>query len=130
MQNTTELKTLLGDQAPKPFRPLAYYDRHMDCIRIELRDCSTTERRIDSTMTVLLDNFPQENQEETVGLMIKGVKHLFKQLELPLEGIIFVTQILDRLVAKYPKEVEENIRHLVYQIDLTVNLDEPQEVAA
>jgi hypothetical protein len=130
MENdAANLESVLGTKALKPFRPLAYYDRHMDCIRIELRDCSITEKRIDEKITVLLDNFPDQNQSPIAGLMIKGVKHyLFKELGLPVEGILFVTSILDKLTKLYPDEIEANIRKLVYEIDLTVNLDEKEEL--
>src|SRR5690349_14655809 len=95
--NALDLAKLLGGKVLKPFRPLAYYDRHMDCIRIELRDCSITERRVSETITVLLDNFPEPKQSEIAGLMIKGVRHLFSGLEIPMTGVLYVTGILDKL---------------------------------
>ncbi|MFZ1220417.1 MAG: hypothetical protein WAO00_14070 [Chthoniobacterales bacterium] len=114
---------LLGTE-PATFRPVAYYDSHMDCIRIELRDCSITERRFDEVLTVLYDNYPEVNQHDRAGLMIKGVKHLFKELNLPTEGIVKVTEVLDKLAEKYPNVVDKEVCRVVADIELTVDLDE------
>jgi hypothetical protein len=35
------------------FRPIAYFDRNMDCIRVLTHDCSVTEHRISEYFTVL-----------------------------------------------------------------------------
>ena len=114
---------LLG-AGPAQFRPVAYYDKHLDCIRIELRDCSITERRINEFITVLYDNYPEENQHDRAGLMIKGIKHLFKELGLPVEGIFRVTEILDKIAERYPDLIDKEVSRIVTNIELTVNLDE------
>jgi len=126
MKPTTESITvsdILGVE-PAKFRPVAYYDKHMDCIRIELRDCSITERRFDEFLTVLYDNYPDVNEHDRAGLMIKGVKHLFKELNLPTEGILSVTEVLDKLAEKYPNVVDKEVCRVVADTELTVNLDE------
>lgn len=80
------------------FSPVAYYDQHMDLIRIELRDCSTWERRINQFLTLAFDNYPEEGQSPVAGLTFKGVKHLFKQWNLRLEGVYLLAELLDRIV--------------------------------
>jgi hypothetical protein len=123
IQKSIELTDLLGS-GPAQFRPIAYYDKHMDCIRIELRDCSITERRYDEYLTVLYDNYPEVNQHDRAGLMIKGVKYLFKEVNLPMEGILRVTEILNKLAQRYPQLIDTEISRIVTEIELTVNLDE------
>ena len=126
---TQDISKVLGVAALRPFSPLAYYDKHMDCIRVELRDCSMTERRIDEIFTVLEDNYPTEGQGKSAGIMIKGIKHLFKKLELPVEGIVYVTKILDAIAKTYPDRVADDIQQLVTNIELTVNFDETEPYA-
>ena len=123
LDKPVSISDLLGDNPPR-FRPVAYYDKHMDCIRIELRDCSITERRFNEHLTVLYDNYPEVNQHDRAGLMIKGVKHLFKELKLPTGGVLRVTEVLDKLAEKYPHFVDQEVCRVVADIELTVNLDE------
>jgi hypothetical protein len=125
-----EIRELFGGEGIKPFKPVAYYDFHMDCIRVELRDCSFTEKRIDELVTLLEDNYPAGNRIEVAGLTIKGVKHLFIEAGLPLEGILSITAILDELVKKHPDLAEMAIYKIINQMDLSVNMDERSCVAA
>ena len=101
----------------------------MDCIRVELRDCSLTETRVDEYLTILYDNNPEDGQSPSAGLMIKGIKHLFNEWRLPLEGILRVTDIFDKMAKKYPQILEDHISQIVKDIELTVNLDEAAEAA-
>lgn len=96
---------LLGSYPPAPFVSMAYHDKHLDCIRVEIRDCSMTEHRCDEVFTVLEDNYPDDDQSKYVGFSIKGVAHVFDSLDIPLEGIHLVVEILDQLVKAYPHEL-------------------------
>jgi hypothetical protein len=127
------------ESPPGDFKPVAYYDKHMDCIRAELRDCSVTEVRLDKTLTVLRDNDPSESQSPLAGFMIKGVKMLFKEWGLPLTGVLMVTTILDRLLKELPIDCEnvnmkkdiEHINTIAADIELSVNFSyEEMELAA
>ena len=62
--------------------------------------------------------------------MIKGVKHLFKELGLPVEGVVYVTRILDAIAKEYPEVVASEIQKLVKNLELTVDFDEPAQLAA
>lgn len=131
-QIALEIGKLVGRQGLRGFKPVAYYDFHMDCIRIELRDSSFSEERMNEVITLLEDNYPLPNRQATAGIMVKGVKHFFTEVGLPLEGIVRVTNILDELVKKYPEFAEERICKMVNEIDFTVNMSEsaPALVAA
>lgn len=115
----------LGFGSLRPFKPTAYYDSHMDCIRIELRDCSFTEERFNEHVTFLEDNYPGA-RSTVAGLMIKGVKHLFKEQDIALDGIIYVTSILNRMVSQYPDLAEKRILKLVKELDLTVDMSQTE----
>jgi hypothetical protein len=134
---TATLAQLLAGP-PTDFKPVAYYDKHMDCIRIELRDCSITEIRVDQMLTLLRDNDPSPEQSPLAGVMIKGVKHLFKKWGLPLEGVLLVTTIVDRLLQELPIDSENiQVKHDVQRvnlvaadIELSVNMSQPDELMA
>lgn len=123
-QDAKKIVEALGVEALRPFEPVAYYDKHMDCIRVELRDCSFTEERHNEHVTFLEDNYPATSRNAVAGIMIKGVKHIFTELALPLDGIVYVTTILDKMVKQYPELAEERICKIVNEIDLTVDMSE------
>ena len=122
-----ELLKAISNAANRPFSPLAYYDKHMDCIRIELRDCSAFERRLNEHLTIAYDNYPEKNQQSVVGLTIKGVKHFFTIWKIPLEGIYLVTDLLNRLVKEMAldeavlKDIA-SVEFIASNIEMPVNL--------
>src|SRR5258708_3658449 len=129
---TLTLEDILDGQGIRDFKPVAYYDKHMDCMRIELRDCSMTEERISPNITVLTDNYPGPGQDGHAGLMIKGVRHLFKEWNLALEGVHLVTEILNLLLDTLPQDWENirPIQKVATQIELTVDMNEDHEMEA
>jgi hypothetical protein len=54
-----QAQSALGVGPLRAFMPVAYFDSHAGCIRIELRDCSFTEERISQPVTLLKDNHPR-----------------------------------------------------------------------
>jgi len=101
--NSGTLAGFLSKFPLQVFRPVAYYDKHMDCIRVVLRDCSVLEHRVSDFITVMEDNFPQRDQSRHVGLVLKGISCLFKEWGLPLEGVYKFTDILDAFVKSHPE---------------------------
>lgn len=85
------------------FRPFAYYDERLDCIRVLVRDCSCTESRIDEVFTVLENNYPKTNESKYVGFNIKGIRHMLRTLNVNPDGYIPLTKILDHIVQTYPQ---------------------------
>jgi hypothetical protein len=67
------------------FKPLAYYDKHLDCIRVRIRDCSVIEEKLSKIFTVLRAS--HTDYQTYVGFNIKGVRYLFEQLGLKPEGV-------------------------------------------
>lgn len=92
------------------FRPIAYYDKHMDCIRVQLFDCSFIEERQNKILTVLKSN--HDGEGKLAGFNIKGVRHVFLQLGIPFSGVYAITFLLDKIVALYPdKALREAQNH-------------------
>lgn len=122
------LAEFLSDYPMKVFTPCAYYDKHMDCIRVQIRDCSVTEQRVDELFTVLKDNYRKEGQSLYVGFTIKGVNHLFSQLSIPLEGVVRVADVLHQIVRDRPQAtvdlVVDRFQQLLNDIDLEIDFAE------
>jgi len=91
------------------FSPLAYYDKHLDCIRVIIRECSVTEHRLTAVMTVLEDNYPDDGQQPYVGFVIKGVQHLFESMNLPLDGVMRVTDLFHRIATTCPDQLVDSV---------------------
>lgn len=84
------------------FRPLAYYDKHMDCIRVQMKDCSFVEDRTNRFFTVLRAHHSET--QDMVGFTIKGIRYLFETLGLPKNGPVLLTQIIDAILQAYPDQ--------------------------
>lgn len=124
---------LVGIHPMQPFRPLAYYDKHLDCIRIQIKDCSFTEVRVNKILALWYENHTPQ-AKAVVGFTIKGVKHLFVTLGLPKSGPVMVARILDEILQQYPeqtiKQAIQDIRcAFKNKLDLTVS-ELPQDLLA
>lgn len=108
------------------FKPLAWYDKRLDCIRVQIKDCSFTEQRLSKIFTVLQAN--HDVRSSLVGFTIKGVRHLFTNLGLQLTGIVSLVEILDGIVKAFPDEavviVKEEFADSGKVNDLTVDFSQ------
>jgi hypothetical protein len=84
------------------FRPCAFFDEPLDCIRVIVRDCSTTEIRVGPLLTVLEDNDadPKPGRELYVGFTIKGARHFCQQQGIDLAAPVQWSELLDRILAE------------------------------
>lgn len=86
------------------FRPCAFFDERLDCIRVMTRDCSVLEERISPRVTVLMDNYADEDSADRyVGFSIKGARHFCIQHSLPLGTPIRIGKVLDALMESSPE---------------------------
>jgi hypothetical protein len=99
----------------RSFRPVAYYDKHLDCIRVITHDRSVTEHRIDGTLTILECNHRGQFDPEYVGFTIKGVNALFNELGLSLDNVYRVVDLIDRMVSHRPTSSMSQILKLVFK---------------
>ena len=115
------------------FKPIAYFDKHMDCIRVLIQDVSITEERLSKYFTVAKPNHGGFGGRH-VGFTIKGVAHLFNEAGLHLSGVQTLVTILDEIVKAVPhsavKKVVEEFSQVISENQLTVNFEEPERALA
>ena len=102
--DTTLLNSLVSDAfsgQPTAFRPCAFFDDRMDCIRIVARDCSVLEERINERLTVLIDNYPGVGQRKYVGFTIKGAQHFCFSNKLDMKMPIKLAQLGSALLQTF-----------------------------
>jgi hypothetical protein len=96
------------------FVPVAYYDKHMDCIRVLTHDRSITEHRLDGFFTIYECNNQGPFDPQYVGFTIKGVRHLFAEIGLPLDGVYKLAEVIDKLVRHQPGSTMSETLRLIY----------------
>lgn len=95
-------KRIRGAVSPyaNEFRPCAFFDDRLDCIRVIARDCSVCEERVNQWFTVLIDNYHERTgRMKYVGFTIKGARYFCQQRGLELGSPIKMTQLLDAILA-------------------------------
>jgi hypothetical protein len=110
------------------FVPVAYYDKHMDCIRVLVSNRSVTEHRIDEFFTVFECNHRGTFDSEYVGFSIKGVRHLFSRIGAPLEGVYRLTDLIQRIVSHRPGSAMSELLKIIFKdyktaADLSIDMD-------
>jgi hypothetical protein len=108
-----ELEALLNSYKILPFEPLAYFDKHLDCIRVQIKDCSFTEERVNSFFTLWYMNHVETR--ECIGFTIKGVVYISEKMGLPKSLPISIADFLDTIVKYYHKN-NTNIKQKVLEI--------------
>ncbi len=99
----------------KRFVPVAYYDKHMDCIRVVTHDRSVTEVRLDGFLTLHECNRPGAHDPQYVGFTIKGIHHLFETVGLSLDRVYRLADLIDQLVKYRPGSTMSAMLGLVYE---------------
>lgn len=95
------------------FRPCAYFDESLDCIRVIARDCSILETRIDQRITVLEDNYEESDDEKYVGFTVKGARHFCQEHGFDLNFPVSIGNVLDKIMATSPEPAVEMAIRLV-----------------
>lgn len=116
-----------------PFRSTAYYDKHLDAIRVEIENCSICEERQDSIVTLYRRNRPNnEGADAIVGFSIKGVRSLLHRLGLPETGTVNIAELITKLVAVYPDTATGLVADLYQEQkdSLPEGIEVPEAVAA
>ncbi len=114
--NADEKTILLPDGVSiATFTPVAYYDKHMDCIRVMTHDRSMTEHRIDEFFTVFECNHRGPFDREYVGFSIKGVRHLFGEIGLPLDRVYSLADLINRIVNHRPGSAMSELLRIIFK---------------
>ena len=89
------------------FRPCAWFDERLDCIRVVARDCSVLETRLSDRLTILEDNYYHEpgRANLVVGFTIKGARYFCNENGLSLSTSIKMTALLDAILANFPEDM-------------------------
>ena len=111
---TGETVTLPDGVSIETFVPVAYFDKHLDCICVHTHDRSVTEHRINDLFTVYECNHRGPLDPEYVGFTIKGVRSIFTEMGLPMDRIYKLAELIDRLVRHRPGSVMSETLRLVY----------------
>jgi hypothetical protein len=90
------------------FRPCAFFDDRLDCIRVIARDCSVTETRVNGLFTVLEANYPKKDWE-CVGFTIKGARHFCQSHNLSLSMPIKISDLLNAVMQTMPNAVVHQV---------------------
>jgi hypothetical protein len=88
---------------PGKFRPCAFFDDRLDCIRVIARDCSVLETRVNPAITVLEDNYAESKDKRYVGFTIKGARHFCKEHNFDLSAPIEMSALLDAILTGFPE---------------------------
>jgi hypothetical protein len=110
------------------FSPIAYFDKHMDCVRVVLWDDSMTEVRINEHLTLYRRNFISETEAEHkyVGFAIKGIFHAFDGAGLEKDRVYELADILTAISKAMPYSVMESTMDMVdkmFENNLRVKFD-------
>lgn len=114
------LPELCGGYTLEDFRPLAYYHKHLDCIRVQIKDCSFREVRMNNIFTIWYAN---HGNQEPMGFTIKGIKYLFRKLGLPESDSILLASIIDKIVQEYPEDTINTAVNIIKGTNLRNSLD-------
>jgi len=119
MSKKEEKAALQPEVEISKFKPFAYFDKHLDCIRVQLHDCSIVEQRQNRIFTVLK---AAHGTRSIVGVNIKGVRHMVRQMGLDLRACYTLAQIISIVVKAYPEkyvqEIAEQLAPLLKQESL------------
>jgi len=125
------VKKIMVDNGSEGFKPVAYFDGPLDCVRVIVRDCSFTEVRINNLLTILEANYPQGNQPvEYVGFNIKGVRYLCQRHALGADGPLKLTAILNRILAESPEPLVKFAVSVAFRLITDSNIDDLPRIAA
>ncbi|MGI9229460.1 MAG: hypothetical protein ACR2P9_06340 [Gammaproteobacteria bacterium] len=122
------MSKFINENGTASHSPFAYYDKHLDCIRVRVQDCSVIEKRLSRIFTVFKSAHSEYPAE--VGFSIKGITHLFKVLGLPPKGTVKLAHLMDEIVKTYPdafvKRVREEFKAVIDNpgIEVVVDLNE------
>ena len=109
--NSTALTDFIEDNSINEFRPLAYYDKHLDCIRVQIKDCSFVEDRENSLFTLWHENHTKLS--DCIGFSIKGVMHFYKSLGLSDSEPVRLAEFLDAMLKLYPEQSIYSVINLI-----------------
>jgi hypothetical protein len=111
------------------FKPFAFFDEHMDCIRVVTLDRSVTEQRIDDFLTLYKTNHPSHFDPQVCGFCLKGIRHLFTELGIAAGAELRLADLIDRIVKARPQSTIAKILGEFPLDDLVIEWPEVAQAA-
>jgi hypothetical protein len=109
MKSQEEIATLVRDifsTTSGEFRPCAFFDERLDCIRVITKDCSVLEERISDRVTILQNSYDRHpGRKECVGFTLKGARHLCHQHGLDMAMPLTMSKLMDAILSSFPEKV-------------------------
>jgi hypothetical protein len=124
-QETLTLDELMSRS--KDFRSTAYYDKHLDAIRVQVADCSIWEERKNRFITIYRRNDATAN---VVGFSIKGVRYILHEIGMPVRGSVRMADLLSGMILVWPDEATRMVAEIYAKEKLPAVVDGPNEAAA
>jgi hypothetical protein len=130
MENSTDTKeiedatALIRKRVTSSFKPVAYYDERLDCIRVITRDCSVSEIRVDAFLTLAEDNHPASGAnvlDRYVGFTVKCVHEILHKPNHPPKSIE-LGRLLSKIVDDLPKRMENTEARKLVEVALNLAL--------
>jgi len=78
-QTIEAIVATMGEVPPRPFRPVAFYNRDGDMVEVYLSDVAFYGKWLNPQITLLL----AFETHEIVGIQICGAKRIFEEKDLP-----------------------------------------------
>jgi len=100
MSDVALLSQLVRDLIPESlgeFKPFAFYQEQMDRIQVVTADCSVTEITITNNLSLLQRNHTEYGQLTYVGFVLEGARHFCRTNDLPFEGEVKISTIIERM---------------------------------
>ena len=110
------------------FKPVAYYDEQLDCVRIIVRDCSVTEKRINEFLTIAEDNYPATVADRYVGFTVKGVRHFISSTQGATQSVEIGT-VLEQMLQELPKLIDDGEAKTLVEMAVNISFSLLERVA-
>lgn len=92
----------VGGDPDAPFRPFAVFDEQLDRIWVSVRDCSYVEVRVNGGLSLLEDNYPEDDENKYVGFEIYATRGFYEHEGLLSGDSVELNQVLDILARRFP----------------------------
>jgi hypothetical protein len=117
---TEDISEFIKGNAQSQFKPVAYYDERLDCVRVITRDCSVSEYRVNDFLTIAEDSHPTDLADRYVGFTIKGIRHFVRKNDKP--EILELAVMLDKILADLPTYVTDMEAKKVVEFAVSISM--------
>lgn len=112
------IRDAMGDRI-EPFKAFLIYERGLDRIWVQVRDCSVTEKT-SGLLTIMEDNYPEEGQEKYVGFAIECAVEFSKRYGYPLRDKEDIRAMLEGIFDLFPRvrKYRDRLHQMLSEVEL------------